>query len=139
MKAYVAAFILLAAAGWAAIAINQGQSKFLFTEDLPAGEGWEFVSAEKFNSLRKGGFNPTVFVPTNFVPTKRYATRAQADSGGGYTWTFPTPFDAGVIPVVQITVEDNTPGHHRITALSNTSVTVAVNSSAFVHLTAEGP
>ncbi len=92
------------------------------------------------------------------IPTQRI--RAQTNTSGTYTWTFPTAYGTGITPVVGVTVEDSTAGNiwnHRITAISNTSVTIqldkstavtvlgisvlgiAANPQAYVHLTAIAP
>lgn len=89
--------------------------------------------------------------------------RVQTDTTGSYTWTFPTPYAPGVIPVVSVTVEDattNTVWNHQVVAISNTALTIKLNKSqvsvvaliglsvlsvpaggaqAFVHLTAIDP
>lgn len=90
------------------------------------------------------------------VAPKQQWTRAQTNTSGAYTWTFPTAFAS--TPVVSITVEDNTSAswNHQITAISTTSVTVqlvkttavtvvgvsvlgvAASPQAYVHLTAIG-
>jgi len=62
-------------------------------------------------------------------------TRVQTNTSGTYVWTFPTAYAVGIIPNVQITVEDPTPGavwNQQITALSNTSVTVQINKTTAV-------
>lgn len=58
--------------------------------------------------------------------TKVQAIRVQTDAAGKYTWTFPTAFVAGVLPVIQITVQDASSAtfNHKVTALSNTAVTI---------------
>lgn len=58
--------------------------------------------------------------------------RATTDASGNYTWTFSPAFGPGITPVVQLTTEDSggTVIHnHKITAISNTSVTVSVTRS----------
>lgn len=85
--------------------------------------------------------------------------RAQTATNGIYTWTFQTPYAAGTIPVIGVTVEDSSSSfwNHQITALSNTSVTVQLTKTtavtllgisvlgigsspqAYVHLTAVAP
>lgn len=85
--------------------------------------------------------------------------RAQTATTGLYTWTFPTPYAPGTIPVIGVTVEDSSSSfwNHQITALSNTSVTVQLTKTsavtvlgisvlgigsspqAYVHLTAVAP
>lgn len=86
--------------------------------------------------------------------------RAQTDTSGVYTWTFPQSYATSTVPIVEITVEDGTSGavwNHRITAISSTSVSVQITKStsvtilgisvlgvaaspqAFVHLTAMKP
>lgn len=92
---------------------------------------------------------------------KAHAIRAQTDTAGRYTWTFPTPFAAGVVPVVQVTVQDASTGsfNHKITALTNAAVTIQLQKTvsmnpagmgvavlsidsapqAFVHITASQP
>jgi hypothetical protein len=82
--------------------------------------------------------------------------RVQTDTTGKYTWTFPTAFATGVLPVIGVTVQDTSTAsfNHKITALSNTAVTIQLakttavtvlgisvlgvdtNPQAFVHLTA---
>lgn len=86
-------------------------------------------------------------------------TRAQTNTSGDYTWTFPTPYDAGVTPRIVAVTELNTTDimNVNLTSLSNTSVTVhctrttplvvlainvlGVSSSpqCFVHLYADSP
>lgn len=86
-------------------------------------------------------------------------TRAQTNTSGVYTWTFPTPFGAGVTPIIEVSVEDNSSSawNHQITAISNTSVTIQLgkttavtilgisvlgvssNPQAYIHLTAIAP
>ena len=92
---------------------------------------------------------------------QEYALRVQTDTAGRYAWTFPAAFPVGVLPVVQITVQDTSAGsfNHKITALSNTGVTIQLvkttavnpvglgvtllgidtNPQAVVHLTAMAP
>jgi hypothetical protein len=88
------------------------------------------------------------------------AARLQCTSAGALTWTFDTPFATGVLPVVEITVEDSSTGtifDPRITARDNKSVTIqlyksasvtvagvavlgaAVGAQAWLHLTATAP
>jgi hypothetical protein len=59
------------------------------------------------------------------------AVRITTDAAGRYTWTFPTPFAAGVIPVVSADVQDNSGNNVmlgvKITAVSNTAVTIQVS------------
>lgn len=52
--------------------------------------------------------------------------RVQTNSSGTYTWTFPTPYATGTLPIVSASGEDATTGltNLQITAISNTSVTV---------------
>lgn len=89
-------------------------------------------------------------------------TRAQTNTSGVYTWTFPTAFGGGVTTVVQITVESSASGsvwNHSISSISNTSITVQLTRSqssligllginllqvtgtpqAYVHITAIAP
>lgn len=85
--------------------------------------------------------------------------RAQTNTAGVYAWTFPTPFPAGTVPVVGVTVEDATTAswNHAVSNVSNTGFTVtlgktsavtllgisvlgvASNPQAYVHLTAAAP
>lgn len=82
--------------------------------------------------------------------------RVQTDTSGTYTWTFPTAFASGTVPVIMATPEDATAGAStdvRITSISNTSVTVqtsrittvlgllSLNATPqiYVHLTAIAP
>jgi len=61
--------------------------------------------------------------------------RAQTNTSGALTWTFPIAYGAGVIPNVQISVEDGTAGaiwNQQITAVSNTSVTVQITKTTSV-------
>jgi hypothetical protein len=61
--------------------------------------------------------------------------RAQTNTAGVLTWTFPVAYDPGVIPNVQISVEDGTVGaiwNQQITALSNTSVTIRITKTTSV-------
>lgn len=91
--------------------------------------------------------------------TKALAIRAQTDTTGKYIWTFPTAFASGVIPVIEVTVQDTGTAsfNHKISALSNTSATVQLTKTtavtilgisvlgidtspqAFVHITATAP
>lgn len=101
----------------------------------------------------------SLFGPAH-VKNKPLTKRATTDSSGSYTWTFSKAFPAGVTPVVGLTPEDNTSGltiSHKITAISNTSVTIqlarqtsvsilgisvlgiASNAATVVHLTAANP
>lgn len=86
-------------------------------------------------------------------------TRAQTNTSGAYTWTFPFGYAAGTTPIVGITVEDGGASfwNHQITTLTNTSVTIqltkttavtllgisvlgiASSPQAYVHLTAVAP
>lgn len=87
-------------------------------------------------------------------------TRAQTNTSGVLTWTFPSAYGGGVTPIISLTVEDATAGvtwNDQITAISNTSVTiqltkttavtvlgisvlgVAATPQAFVHLMAVAP
>lgn len=99
--------------------------------------------------------------PAGANARQTHATRAQTDTAGRYTWTFPTAFPAGVLPVIALTVQDASTGsfEHKITALSNTAVSVQIaklnavnalgaavqllgldpNPQAFVHITATAP
>lgn len=57
------------------------------------------------------------------------------DANGLVTWTFNPPFAAGVVPVVEVTPQSSNATlsiNHRITALTNTSVTVQLSASAAV-------
>lgn len=62
--------------------------------------------------------------------------RAQTNTAGVYTWTFPTAF--GAAPVVNVSVEDTSGGGaswgHAITAISSTSVTVTLTKSTSVSI-----
>lgn len=63
--------------------------------------------------------------------------RLVSDSSGLVTWTFAKPFPAGSTPVVAVTPENNTSGsniNHKITAISNTAVTVQLSMSSAVTL-----
>lgn len=54
-------------------------------------------------------------------------TRAQTNTSGTYTWTFPMAFASGTVPVIEATPEDATVSASvdvRVTALTSTSVTV---------------
>lgn len=54
-------------------------------------------------------------------------TRVQTNTSGTYTWTFPTAYATGTVPVVEVTPEDSTSAAStdvRIVSVSNTSVTV---------------
>lgn len=92
---------------------------------------------------------------------KAHAVRATTDAQGRYTWTFPAPFATGVLPVVQVSVQDTSTGsfNHKVTALTNASVSIQLtkttpvnplgagvtvlgidtNPVAVVHLTATAP
>ena len=63
--------------------------------------------------------------------------RLVSDSSGLVTWTFAKPFPAGSTPVVAVTPENSTAGsniNHKITAISNTAVTVQLSMSSAVTL-----
>lgn len=64
------------------------------------------------------------------------AVRGTTNGSGSYTWTFTTPYPSGVTPVVQTNIEDTSGGsvmyNPKITAISNTSVTVNVSRSQAV-------
>lgn len=92
----------------------------------------------------------------NAASTTIQKLRVQTDSSGSYTWTFPTAFASGTMPVVTATPEDATGSAStdvRITAVSTTSVTVqatritsvlgilSLNTTPqiYVHLTAVKP
>lgn len=86
-------------------------------------------------------------------------TRATTNTSGVFSWTFPSAYGTGVIPIIEMTVEDNSAAtwNHQITAISNTGVTiqltkttavtvlgvsvlgVAATPQAVVHLTAVAP
>lgn len=69
------------------------------------------------------------------VPQTIQRLRVQTDASGNYTWTLPTPYGAGVIPVVSAVAENastSTPFNVQITSVSNTSVTVKVLRSSTV-------
>lgn len=87
-------------------------------------------------------------------------TRVQTNSTGDYTWTFPTAYGSGVIPVISAVSESastTVPQGVQIVAISNTSVTIKVinlpstsvlsivvlgapsGAQAYVHLTAIAP
>lgn len=85
--------------------------------------------------------------------------RVQTSTLGAYTYTFPIAYGSGVIPVIGITVEDNSSAQwsYQITSISNTSVTIqltkttavtllgisvlgiAATPQAYVHITAVAP
>lgn len=85
--------------------------------------------------------------------------RVQTNALGVYTWTFPVPYGAGVLPIISCDVEDDTAAvaSLKITALSNTAVSVKVTKQtqvtvvgiqvlalasshqAFIHLVAFNP
>ena len=74
-------------------------------------------------------------IPTPTIPTVPVINRARITtaSDGSYSWTLPTACSAGTTPVVSITPESATAGDavsHRITAVSNTSVSVFAGRSA---------
>lgn len=62
--------------------------------------------------------------------------RATTAADGTYTWTFPTPFVAGTVPVIAIAAEGSSTINyqHTITAVSATSVSVKVLPIADVTL-----
>lgn len=86
-------------------------------------------------------------------------TRVQTNSSGAYTWTFPSAYGVGVIPVISLDIEDGTAAiwNSQVTAVSNTSATIQLTKStavtvlgisvlgvaatpqAYVHLTAIEP
>lgn len=85
--------------------------------------------------------------------------RAQTNTAGVYNWTFATPFPAGTVPVVNVSVEDSTTAsfNHSVSNVTNTGFTVTLRKTtavtllgisvlgvdtspqAFVHLTAIAP
>lgn len=72
--------------------------------------------------------------PPNMPPNVQ-RLRVQTDVAGNYTWMFPTPYGAGVTPIIMISVEDSAAGSsmaHRITAISNTAVTLQVSRTTAV-------
>lgn len=94
------------------------------------------------------------------IPGAGQRIRAQTNTSGVYVWTFPIAYATGVKPVMEVAIEDSTAGaifSYKITALTNTSVTIqvlrsnaitvagvsvlgaAVGAQAFVHLTAVAP
>ncbi|MES2048876.1 MAG: hypothetical protein V4447_10775 [Pseudomonadota bacterium] len=63
------------------------------------------------------------------VKNKPLTKRGMTDTSGNFTWTFSKPFPSGVTPIIGITPEDNTSGvfiSHKVTSISNTSVTIQV-------------
>lgn len=61
--------------------------------------------------------------------------RAQTNASGAYTWTFEQPYPAGRIPAVVCLVEDASGSftwNARISAISNTAVTVQLTKTASV-------
>lgn len=94
-------------------------------------------------------------------PTSRaQKIRVLTDTSGSYTWVFPTPYPAGVIPAIQLTVEDAGAGtvwNHKVVTTTNTQVVVqitkttsvtvlsvsvlgiAANPQAYVHINAAYP
>ncbi len=106
-----------------------------------------------------GSYNDLTSKPTIPTVPVQYQTRAQTNTSGVYTWTFPTAFGSGVIPVIECTVEDSSAAswNHQITAISNTAMTtqlvkttavtilgisvlgVSATPQAYVHLTARAP
>lgn len=91
------------------------------------------------------------------IPSSLQRTRAQTNTSGVLTWTFPVAFAAN--PIIEVTVEDGTAAtwNHQITSLSTTSVTIqitkttavtvlgvsvlglAANPQAFLHVVAAAP
>ena len=74
-----------------------------------------------------------IFNKPNVCEVQR--TRVQTTVAGTYTWTFPTPYGAGVTPNVQITVEDSTAGNiwnQQVTAIYNISVTIQITKTTSV-------
>lgn len=147
-----AAVASAANAGAARTAIGAGTSSFDGTWGSLTGKPTFATVATS------GSYNDLLNKPT--IPTATQRLRVQTDSAGVYTWTYPSAYGAGVIPVIELTVEDNTAGatwNHKITAISNTSVTIqlgkttavtilgisvlgiAASPQAFVHLTAIAP
>lgn len=57
--------------------------------------------------------------------------RAQTDTSGVYTWTFPVAYGAGVVPVVSAVAEGTNASiwNAQITSSSNTSAVIQVNRS----------
>lgn len=69
----------------------------------------------------------------NKPPTEQ-RTRATTNTSGVYAWTFPSAYAGGVIPIVEITVEDSSAStwNHQITAISNTGVTIQLTKTSAV-------
>lgn len=94
-------------------------------------------------------------------PTSRaQKIRVLTDTTGAYTWTFPVPYPTGVIPAIQLTVEDAGAGtvwNHKVVSVTETQVKVqitktnavtvvgisvlgiAANPQAYVHINAAYP
>lgn len=73
---------------------------------------------------------PAVF-PSD-TPIQR--TRQQTNTSGLLTWTFPTPFGGGVVPVIGVAVESGSTDSwgHVLKSVSNTAVTVQLTRTAAV-------
>lgn len=83
---------------------------------------------------KSGLYSDLVGCPS--VPTMIQRTRAQTNTNGSLTWTFPQAYGAGVIPIIQISVEDSGTGafDHKIISISNTSVTIQIVKTSVVSI-----
>lgn len=45
------------------IFINLSTNQFFFGDFLPSGSDWQEATADQFNTLRAGGWNPTDYIP----------------------------------------------------------------------------
>ena len=58
--------------------INLETNQFYFGNTTPAGEGWVLATAEKFNSLRASGWEPTQYLPPHRVSKDTITSRVVA-------------------------------------------------------------
>lgn len=78
---------------------------------------------------RTGLYSDLIDCPS--VPSVVQRTRAQTNTSGAYTWTFPQAYGIGVIPIIQVTVEDGGAGifDHKIVSVNNTVVTIQISKT----------
>ena len=93
------------------------------------GQGYTGTIQDKENAYYVNGGQ--VADPT----TRAQKTRITTDTTGAVTWVYPIPFPAGIVPVVQLTVEDPTPGNvwnHKVVQTTNTQVSVQISKTTSV-------
>lgn len=119
--------------------------------------GYSGTLQDKENAFYAAGGPP---VKTEDPTSRAQKIRVLTDTTGNFTWTYPTPYPVGIIPVIQLTVEDGTAGaawNHKIVKCTETyvqlqitktnSVTVlgisvlgiSANPQAYVHINAGYP